>query len=252
MNRPDMKSRVWHDLQCAHYDKRPHRHLLPSEGGLYAEKTVATLWSALGSTSDAVGVEIGCGAGRFTLPLLARCRALDAVDLSRRQLDVLAGELIQRGISDERCRLHEADVEDLDGLLPSDHYDFLTGAFILHHLRDPEGVVARLCRLVRPGGRIAFLEPNRLNPLFLLQIACCPDMTWHEEKLLYRLGSKRLLGILEHAGLKECTIHRAGFFPPQILNHFGAALRVEQRLERIRALQSVLPFVVVSGTVPVG
>jgi SAM-dependent methyltransferase len=243
-------ARGWDDVQREHYDARPHRHLLPSEGGRYADNLVATLWNALGVGADAAGVEIGCGAGRFTLPLLTRCGSLDAVDLSRRQLDVLAGELGRHGVAPERCRLHEARAEDLTGVLPAGRADFLAGVFILHHLADPEGAVARLVRLIRPGGRVAFLEPNRWNPLFLLQIACCPDMTWREERLLYRLGSRRLVRVLTGAGLVDVRLGRHGFFPPQIVNRIPGAIGVERALERVPPLRPVLPFLVVSGTVP--
>jgi SAM-dependent methyltransferase len=246
-----MGSPTWTETQRRHYEQRAHRHLLPEEGGVYADNIVATLWDALGITGGH-GIEIGCGAGRFTLPFLRRCRTLEAVDLSARQLAVLAAELDRRGIERERCPLHEANIETLDGVLPAAAHDFLTGVFILHHLQDPEATVSRLCRLVRPGGRVAFLEPNRWNPLFFLQIMCCPDMTWKEERGLYALGGRRLRRILEGAGLADCRLATAGFFPPQILNRFAVALRVEHRLERWRLLRPVLPFVVVSGSVPAG
>jgi SAM-dependent methyltransferase len=247
-----MTARSWEQVQREYYDRHPHGHLQPSAGGAYAENLVAKLGDALALGEDAEGIEIGCGAGRFTLPLLARCRTLQAVDLSRRQLDVLAGELRRRGIAPERCAVHEADVARLDGVLPPRRYDFATGVFVLHHLRDPEATIERLRRLVRPGGRVGFIEPNRRNPLFLLQIGCCRDMTWREEWLLYRLGARRLHRMFVAAGLADVTLTAAGFFPPQLVNRSAAALRLERRLEGVRWLRPLLPFLLVSGRVPGG
>ncbi len=244
-----MSSPTWSETQRRHYEQREHRHLLPGEGGVYADNIVAKLWSSLG-IQGGHGIEIGCGAGRFTLPFLTRCRKLEAVDLSARQLRVLASELERQGIDRDRWNLHECDIENLDGLLPRGAHDFLVGVFILHHLRDPEATVARLCRLVRPGGRVGFLEPNRWNPLFFLQILCCPDMTWKEERGLYQLGGRRLHRMLQQSGLVDCHVTTAGFFPPQILNRFDAALRVEHRIEQWRPLRPVLPFQIVTGSVP--
>ena len=40
------------------------------------------MWKILDVPDGAHGLEIGCGAGRFTLPLLSRCHSLDVTDLS--------------------------------------------------------------------------------------------------------------------------------------------------------------------------
>lgn len=80
------QSEGWPERQRSYYDRFEHRYLAPSAGGRYAENITAKLWSMLGSDPSSRGLELGCGAGRFTLPLLARCRWLDAVDLSETRL----------------------------------------------------------------------------------------------------------------------------------------------------------------------
>jgi len=67
---------------------------------------------------------------------------------------------------------------------------------------------------------------------------------------LYRLGARRLYRLLRDGGLVDCRVTTAGFFPPQILNRFDGALRFEHRLEQWRLLRPVLPFQIVSGSVP--
>ncbi len=39
---------------------------------------------------------------------------------------------------------------------------------VLHHVEDPNRLIAELARLCTPGGLVVFLEPNHLNPLMLL------------------------------------------------------------------------------------
>jgi SAM-dependent methyltransferase len=249
-----MKAGRWYETQRAYYDGRVHRHLQPSEGGVYAENIVAKLWSALGLGAGGHGLEVGCGAGRFTLPLLSRCGSLDAVDLSSRQLGVLGDELKRRGIDETRCRLHQANIaniEELDRLLGSRQYDFVVGVFILHHLHDPTAALAQLYRLLRPGARAAFLEPNRWNPLFFLQISLCPDMTWRDEWRLFRLGAHQLRTMFADAGLTECRTTRVGFWPPRIVNRFPRAVSFERYIERIGWLAPARAFVVASGARPV-
>jgi SAM-dependent methyltransferase len=225
-----------------------HAHLAAGGGGAYAARLVARLWDALGRPEGARGVEIGCGEGRFTFALLERCRALDAVDLSPEQLERLRGELARRGVAAERCALHRADAERGVAALEGGERDFLVGLFILHHLRDPRAALERLIRVLRPGGTAAFLEPNPWNPLYALQISLSPGMRWREEWRMYRLTARRLATLFASAGFGDVSVERAGFFPPQVLNRSRAALRLEARLEGVRALGPLLPFQIVRGS----
>jgi SAM-dependent methyltransferase len=245
-----MRADDWYRAQSDFYAERRHHRLRASEGGRYAENLVARLWSALGAPRDADGVEVGCSAGRFTLPLLARCRSIQAIDLSRKQLDELRAELDRRDIDPARCRTHEVNVEQLGPELGEQCYDFVVGVFLLHHLHDPGRTLARLFRLLRPGGRVAFVEPNRWNPLYALQISLCPDMKWSQERGLYRLSKRGFAGMFEQAGFEDRDVSRFGFFPPQIVNRFPNALRWERSLERSRVLRPVLPFLIASGRRP--
>ena len=82
----------WTRAQRIHYDHDSHRHLDAASCGVYVRKIVDTMGSELGCDADGRGVEFGCGAGRFTLPLLERCGSLEAFDLSAVQLDKLRAE----------------------------------------------------------------------------------------------------------------------------------------------------------------
>jgi SAM-dependent methyltransferase len=246
------QSEDWRERQRSYYDRFEHRYLSPSAGGRYAENITAKLWSMLGADASSRGLELGCGAGRFTLPLLARCRSLDVVDLSPARLERLAAALAAKGIGRERCRLHCASAEQLDATLPEAGFDFVAGFFMLHHLHEPGIVLRQAARLLRPGARVGFVEPNRWNPLYLLQIAASPDMRWREEKRLYRLGERTLRRMLVEAELEEIEIQRAGLFPPAILNASPRALAFEHRVERLRWYQPVAPFLLLSGRRPGG
>lgn len=240
----------WQAAQERYYEERDHKYLEAGRGGLYAANLARKIYHELGLPRQSHGLEIGCGAGRFTVPMLEHFDSLEVTDQSRRQLGLLAEELDRRGIGAERCVAHRANVERLDEFLPEERFDFLVGVFVLHHLHDPMGTFRRLFRLVRRGGRMVFLEPNRWNPLFTLQILLVPDFSFREERRLYSLGSHRLRRIATEAGFVNIRVYRAGFFPPQVINHFRFALPLEQRLESMRILNWGLPFVMISGTRP--
>ena len=113
-----------------------------------------------------------------------------------------------------------------------------------------KSAIRRLGRNMQPGGGIGFLEPNRRNPLFLAQVACCADMTWAEEKDTFRLSRRRVERAYRDAALCEVRTRTCGFFPPQVLNRFASARSLEARIERLPGLGGILPFLLLSARAP--
>ena len=91
-------------------------------------------------------------------------------------------------------------------------------------------------------------DRSRLTDLsFLAQVAVCADMTWAEEKGMFTLRRKGIEAAYRDAGLADLRTDTAGFFPPQILNAIPATRGLEERIERMRALQWILPFLLMSA-----
>ena len=108
-------------------------------------------------------LEIGAGAGFLT-------RSLAPLVFPRRYVatDLSAG-MIQMAL----CNATSPNVEwrtgdCLDLELATGSVACVVGHGILHHL-PLEIAVAEVARVLRPGGRIAFYEPNLLNPVVFLQ-----------------------------------------------------------------------------------
>ncbi len=106
-------------------------------------------------------LEIGCGTGLFT-EMFARTGArLVAVDIS--------GELLQkarqRGLPLRQVQFLEKRFEDcaLEG-----PFDAVIGSSVLHHL-DLLPSCLKIFSLLKPGGTMAFAEPNLLNPQVFLE-----------------------------------------------------------------------------------
>lgn len=100
-------------------------------------------------------LDLGCGAGNYSLRLLAELPGLgvDLVDLSRPMLDRAEQRLRAYGVRD--VRTVQADLRDLD--LEPERYDAITAGAVLHHLRDDaewDAVFGALYRALRPGGAL--------------------------------------------------------------------------------------------------
>ena len=92
--------------QRAFYEDGAHEHLRPRHGDRYAARIVGELVRQAGIRPHDRVLELGAGFGRFTFPLLAHCRSVLAVDLSRRVLAALAAERDKRGVPADRWRLY--------------------------------------------------------------------------------------------------------------------------------------------------
>jgi tRNA (cmo5U34)-methyltransferase len=100
-------------------------------------------------------LDVGCGAGNYTLKLLERLPGLDAtlVDLSRPML-YRAVERVSAATPGAVTAI-QGDIRDVP--LPTGGFDIILAAAVLHHLRtDAEwrSVFAAFHRALRPGGSI--------------------------------------------------------------------------------------------------
>jgi len=104
-----------------------------------------------------VVLEPGAGNGEFTLRIAPSGATIVGVEISSKQVDIARRRL--KAFPETAVMV--GDVGQLD--FPNDHFDAVVGQSVLHHL-DLERSLPELRRVLKPGGRFFFLEPNMLNP----------------------------------------------------------------------------------------
>lgn len=100
-------------------------------------------------------LDLGCGAGNFTLRVLAETGGLhcDLVDLSQPMLARARERVEKANAASVTC--HQADLRELT--FNEGSFDVILAGAVLHHLRDDEDwhkAFARFHRWLKPGGRI--------------------------------------------------------------------------------------------------
>lgn len=107
-------------------------------------------------------LEIGCGTGALTQYLARTNASVIATDFDERFLGVA-----QNKINFPNVFFQIADAEILKNF-SSDSFDVVCGVSILHHL-NIDLALKNIQRVLKPGGAMAFSEPNMLNPQIAIQ-----------------------------------------------------------------------------------
>jgi ubiquinone/menaquinone biosynthesis C-methylase UbiE len=129
---------------------------LGSQHGVWAELAFA-LWERAGFAPGQTILDLGCGPGYTTLDLaslVGPSGRVIAIDESRRFLDFFEAQQKVRGVTNVETRC--GDVQKID--LPAGSIDGAYARWVLCYLKEPEEVVARVARALRPGGAMAVLD----------------------------------------------------------------------------------------------
>lgn len=190
-------------------------------------------------------LELGCGTGIFLEKLAARGAAITGIDLSA---DLL-GRCAARMAGAANVRLVRGNAMQMP--FPDGSFDAVYGSSILHHL-DLAAALAEVTRVLRPGGRLAFAEPNILNPQVVV---------------MFRLGlTKRYFGVspdemafsrfraaaaARRAGLGEVEVVPFDFLhpatPPSLIS---AVERAGRGLERVPVVREIAGSMVIAAVKP--
>lgn len=98
-------------------------------------------------------LDIGCGAGNYTVMMLSKVPNLNCtlLDLSKPMLDKAFERVSQN--TGKKVTIKQGDIRAVE--LPENYYDIILAGAVLHHLRDDhdwETTFDKLYKLLRPGG----------------------------------------------------------------------------------------------------
>ena len=222
-------------FQRRYFERTVKRTMVPVDSR-YLRRHVDEALKAGGIVPGQRVLEIGCGMGRYTMLLAREGLRIEGLDLSSVLLDRMREFNGGRFDIPLHCASADNPPAELEGA-----FDAVLGFFVLHHVVDLEGCFRGVARLLKPGGRAAFLEPNPLNPLYYVQILVTPTMTWQGERGILRMRQRLISDAILRAGLSQPRLSRFGFFPPFLANRPWGA-RLERALERVPLWRGQLPF----------
>ena len=189
-------------------------------------------------------IDVGCGMGKFTIPLAAKGLPIEGLDLS----PYLLRELEKANNSGSFIPTHIADILAPPTALQK-KFDAVCGFFMLHHVIDLKQAFKGVQKLIKPGGTIAFIDVNGLCPLYYLQVILTPSMRWKAEKGIIQITKKKLTNALRQTGFVNIRINNYGLLPP-LLKNCSLVAPADRLSERIPIIQPFSSFTSISAKAP--
>lgn len=200
-------------------------------------------------------LEIGCGRGRYTLPLLKRGHRILGTDLSKKSLYVLKTcakkenlaarlQVEQNSFENEsRCRKYFG------------KFDLALMVAVIHHF-DPqkrEKIFTNIVRCLKKGGWAVALEPNPLNIfyyfLYFWRFLINEQNVnrWATEKGMLFTSSLNLKYLFKRAGLKDIQTRGYAFLPSSFGKRFPPVLTFNDFLVKLPLIKELAAFIWIKG-----
>jgi len=239
----DMNQEVHNALQRSYYETRSrelnHRMVIKRTPYVLNHAQHVVDFAELKLTDKVL--DMGCGMGKFTIPVREMGYDLDGFDLS----DILLDDLRAATPENDHRQAICGDALNIDPSLYG-QYDKIIGFFTLHHMLDLKRAFTEFRKVLKPGGRVTFVEPNPACPLFWLQITFTPSMSWAAEKGIFNLTRRKMRDVVAHAGLTNLRISHYGVLPPALRNR-GTGAAIERTFDKIAPLRPVAAFRLISA-----
>ncbi len=168
-------------------------------------------------TIDTNILEIGCGTGEALKYISERTTACClGVDLSQKFIDISNKNYENLNLSFEVADFNNP--ASFGGKIAFDKFDYVIGNGILHHLYyNLDDSLANLHKLLKPGGKIIFIEPNIYNPYvsLIFKIPYLRRKTFLEPDEM-AFSSRFIKKKLKKAGFSSCSAEIKDFLLPNI------------------------------------
>ena len=231
-----------HGLRIAHNAENIWGWDTPA-GRIRAERRANEIISLAHIVRDNVILELGSGTGVFTQKFAEIGCKLIATDIV---LGLLKQTLDKPESIGNRPLLVVADVHMLP--FKGSTFDIVVGSSILHHL-NLTCTLKEIKRVLKHDGKIAFAEPNMLNPQVILQKNIPILKRWSgdspDETAFFRWQIKTLL---EKCGFKGVAVTPYDFLHPRTPNPFISIItKIGTFLEKIPVVREIAGSLLIYG-----
>ena len=117
-------------------------------------KDLQTLAAEVAATPGVKVLDMGCGAGHASFAVAPHAAAVVAYDLAPQMLATVAAAAIERGFSNITTQQGAAESLPFDDA----SFDWVISRLSAHHWHDVPQALAEVRRVLKPGGRVIFID----------------------------------------------------------------------------------------------
>src|SRR3989339_885119 len=253
-----MRQKSHNKIQSTYWDKialKRERELSQQKTSWPAIKEMEEFFEFLNPQKNDRILEIGCGTGRYTMPLLqlgCKVHGTEISALSLRMLRKLAkAEHLERNLSLEatdfenpkKCQVH------------FNKYSKALMVAVIHHFDPPKRntIMKNIVSSLKKGGSLTSLEPNPLNPFyyflyfwrFLLNKQGVNR--WSTETGMLYTNIFNLKRLYRRMGLVDIQVKRYAFFPSAFGKYFPPILLINDIITRTPILKEFSAYIWIKG-----
>ena len=178
------------------FEDRDYHAILKAKAHVDIERRLAWLERHVPCENGRSIMDVGSGYGFFVDALTQRGYDAHGMEISDERI-VLARDTM-------KGQFHHGEVSDAVAAEFADSFVAVTSYHVIEHLRDPVSYVARLLKLVRPGGWLLIEVPNLADEM-TFQITEYAEHQWQICHLSY-FDKPRLELMLQRAGARDVTV----------------------------------------------
>jgi 2-polyprenyl-3-methyl-5-hydroxy-6-metoxy-1,4-benzoquinol methylase len=163
-------------------------------------------------------LDIGCGNGAISLPLLRKDNQLTLLDISSNML-CIANSLTPAEFSDNVEMINE---DFMSAELELQSYDLILCLGVLAHADSPGDVIARIASLLKPNGRVIVQNSNSHHPVgYLFNLySKLRNILLPAPSILNRLSDAKLMEMFGNRRLKLIALYRYSLPIPGMARFF--------------------------------
>ena len=221
----------------------------------YVTKEMEGFFAFAGLKGEPLNIlDVACGTGKYTIPLLRRGHRITATDISGRSLAILRERAEEEGLG-ERLTTDNNSFEDAESVKKYHRaFDRVICVGGVHHfeLDKRDAIVMNMAKALKNGGYMVLLEPNPLNPLYYIQffyswIVKGTNVRWYIDKNFVHSNASNLKQLLGRCGLTDTGVARYALLPSMLAKKCGCVVYINDFLLKIPLIKEMSAFVWVKG-----
>ncbi len=200
-----------------------------------------TLLRFMPNLSSSSILDIGCGRGRFAIPIAKIAKNVVGIDTSDYSIKLFCGQ-----IKKERLQNISARVMDFHDLPNEKKFDYVLMVNAVHHIPEMKVLLEKVRKVLRKNGRLIIYEFNPLNPLYIPFLIYYKQASMHMNREYFRSNIWTMGRIFGRSNYSEVSKFRYGFLPTVLYNVSPIFVKINTALNSIPLLNQLCAFHILS------